>query len=40
VPWVQVQAALETLGFPEPFYRVDGTEVASLFKGDGVGAAA
>ncbi len=37
---VQVKEAIESLGFPEPIYHVAGTEVAFLFKGEGVGATA
>jgi len=40
VVWVKVTAAVESLGFPEPVYHVAGTEVAFLFKGEGVGAVA
>ena len=40
VAWVQVKEAIESLGFPEPIYHVAGTEVAFLFKGEGVGASA
>ena len=38
--WVKVQEAVESLGFPEPIYHAAGTEVAFLFKGEGVGAVA
>jgi glycosyltransferase involved in cell wall biosynthesis len=40
VPWVKVKEAIESLGFPEPLHHVAGTEVAFLFKGDGLGAVA
>ncbi|MBX9579485.1 MAG: glycosyltransferase, partial [Gemmataceae bacterium] len=39
-PWVEVRAAVESLGLPEPVYHVAGTEVAFLFKGEGVAAEA
>jgi glycosyltransferase involved in cell wall biosynthesis/predicted O-methyltransferase YrrM len=40
VHWVEVQAAVQSLRFPEPIYHVAGTGVAFLFKGEGVGATA
>jgi glycosyltransferase involved in cell wall biosynthesis/tetratricopeptide (TPR) repeat protein len=40
VAWVKVREAIESLGFPEPLHHVAGTEVAFLFKGDGLGATA
>ena len=39
-PWVEVEKAVTAIGFPEPVYRIAGTEVAFLVKGDGVGATA
>jgi glycosyltransferase involved in cell wall biosynthesis len=39
-PWVEVERAVADLAFPEPVYRVAGTGVAFLLKGEGVGAAA
>lgn len=40
VEWVPVREAAAALGLPEPIYHVAGTEVAFLFKGEGVGATA
>ncbi|OWK35319.1 glycosyltransferase [Fimbriiglobus ruber] len=37
--WVKVREAVASLGFPEPVYHPAGTEVAFLFKGEGIGAA-
>ncbi|VTR91657.1 family 2 glycosyl transferase : Glycosyl transferase OS=Singulisphaera acidiphila (strain ATCC BAA-1392 / DSM 18658 / VKM B-2454 / MOB10) GN=Sinac_0358 PE=4 SV=1: Glyco_trans_1_2: Methyltransf_24: Glyco_transf_4: Glycos_transf_1: Glycos_transf_2: TPR_7: TPR_6: TPR_10 [Gemmata massiliana] len=39
-PWVEVERAVAGLGFPEPVYRVAGTQVGFLIKGEGLGAAA
>jgi glycosyltransferase involved in cell wall biosynthesis/tetratricopeptide (TPR) repeat protein len=39
-PWVEVEKAVAGLPVPEPVYRVAGTRVAFLLKGDGVPAAA
>jgi glycosyltransferase involved in cell wall biosynthesis/tetratricopeptide (TPR) repeat protein/predicted O-methyltransferase YrrM len=38
-PWVEVEQAIAALAFPEPVYRVVGTQVAFLIKGEGLGAA-
>lgn len=37
-PWVEVEAAIESVAFPEPVYKVAGTQVAFLVKGEGLGA--
>jgi glycosyltransferase involved in cell wall biosynthesis/predicted Zn-dependent protease/predicted O-methyltransferase YrrM len=40
VPWVEVEQAVARLAFPEPVYKVAGTQVAFLVKGEGLGASA
>src|SRR5262249_197046 len=39
-PWVQGEEAITGLAFPERVYRVTGTQVAFLIKGEGLGAVA
>jgi glycosyltransferase involved in cell wall biosynthesis/tetratricopeptide (TPR) repeat protein len=39
-PWVEVEKAVADLAFPEPVYKIAGTGVAFLVKGEGVGGAA
>jgi glycosyltransferase involved in cell wall biosynthesis/predicted Zn-dependent protease/predicted O-methyltransferase YrrM len=39
-PWVEVEAAITSLAFPEAVYKVAGTQVAFLIKGEGLGAVA
>jgi glycosyltransferase involved in cell wall biosynthesis/Tfp pilus assembly protein PilF/predicted O-methyltransferase YrrM len=40
IPWIEVERAVADLAFPEPVYKIAGTQVAFLFKGEGVGGAA
>lgn len=40
VPWIEVERAVAELAFREPVYRIAGTQVAFLIKGEGLGASA
>jgi glycosyltransferase involved in cell wall biosynthesis/tetratricopeptide (TPR) repeat protein/predicted O-methyltransferase YrrM len=39
-PWVEVEKAVADVAFPEPVYKIAGTGVAFLVKGESVGGAA